>query len=56
MVGEHHEENEEEYPKVRLDQFEHILSKFASMVSQLLVVKCKETSSIEACHEGPKKK
>jgi hypothetical protein len=55
MVGEHYGEDEEEDPKVRLDRLEQSLATLTSMVSQLLAVKCKETPSIEACHEDPKK-
>ena len=39
MDGEHYGGEEEEYPRVRLDQFEHSLVTLTSMVSQLLAVK-----------------
>jgi hypothetical protein len=44
---------EEEYPRDRLDRFEQSLATLTSMVSELLVVKSKETKTF---HEGPNPK
>jgi hypothetical protein len=55
LSGEHYEGEEEEDSRIRLDRFEQSLATLASMVSQLLAAKDKETPSTEACHEGPKK-
>jgi hypothetical protein len=55
IAGEHYGEDEEEDPKVSLDQLEQSFSMLTSMVSQLSTTKCKETPSTEVCHEGHKK-